>query len=67
MPSSFIFGNRSNKVVPLSQDDLRYSEILFTIKGGNLLTKDEIEFVKGLSKSQKMVVVETYKSNLFHL
>jgi hypothetical protein len=65
MRSSFIFGGRSNKIVPLSQSDLRYSEILFTVRRGNLLTKDEIEFVKGLSKSQKMVIVETYKTNLF--
>ena len=66
MQSSFIFG-RGNKVFPLSQSDVRYSDILFTIKKGNLLTKDENEFVKGLSKSKKMVVVETYKANLFHI
>jgi hypothetical protein len=64
MQSSFIF-DRGHKVVPLSQSDLRYSEILITVRRGSLLTKDEIEFVKGLSKSQKMVVVETYKTNLF--
>ena len=64
--SSYIFGSRgNNKIYPLTQSDIMYSDILLTVKRGNLLTKEELEFVKGLSKNKIHVVLEAYKSNLF--
>jgi hypothetical protein len=60
------FFSKKNKVAPISLRELRYYDLLRTINSGNLLTEDEMSFVRELPKENILVVVKLYNINLFN-
>ena len=62
-----LFFSKKNKVTPISLGELRYYELLRTINSGNLLTEDEMRFVRELPKENILVVVKLYNKNLSNI
>ena len=60
-------GGTKTKIAPITLCEMRYYALLQTIQKGNLLTKEEMGFVRELTKEQMLVVVKLYSINLYNL
>jgi hypothetical protein len=64
---NFFSKRRSDKVVPITQSEIKYYELLKTVSQGDLLSKEEMKFIWGLPRENILVVLKLYNLNLYNI
>lgn len=64
---NFFSRRRSDKVVPITQSEIKYYKLLKTVSQGDLLSKEEMKFIWGLPRENILVVLKLYNLNLYNI
>lgn len=57
---------RTNKILPICQNDIKYYELLKTVNSGNLLSQDELIYVYSLPRENLLVIIKLYNINSYN-